>query len=136
MSVPILKRKIMQHPSFSLRPAMRVRRSQDFEKIYERGLRAGDGHLLVFAVISEQPQTRAGLSVSRKHGSAVIRNRKRRLLREAFRLSQHQLPSGLDLVLIPRQRTDSSLQDFSNSLVQLTRYLQRQLQRRGVHRPE
>lgn len=136
MSVPILKRKIMQHPSFSLRPAMRLRRSQDFEKIYESGLRAGDGHLLVFAMISEQPQTRAGLSVSRKHGSAVIRNRKRRLLREAFRLSQHQLPSGLDLVLIPRQRTDSSLQDFANSLVQLTRYLQRQLQRRGVPRSE
>lgn len=115
--------------SFRFTPAMHLRRLQDFERTYESGLKAGDAHLLVFAMRNGRPETRLGRSVSRKHGCAVRRNLKRRRLREAFRLAQHQLPAGLDLILIPRQRDDSTLTDFQRSLRTLVERLAKRLLR-------
>lgn len=108
-------------------PGQRIRNTTDFERAYNSGLRIGDAHLLIFASVNGTQQTRVGLSVSRKHGGAVQRNRKKRLLREAFRHSLGRLPVGLDLVLVPRQRPDSSLQDFCDSLPALARRLARRI---------
>ena len=105
----------------------RIGRAGDFERIYEKGRRAGDRFLLVFAARNELNLTRFGLSVSKKHGNAVARNRLKRLLREAFRLTQHELPAGLDLILIPRQNSQFTLPELRRSLVDLTRRLVRQL---------
>ncbi|MCA9037484.1 MAG: ribonuclease P protein component [Planctomycetaceae bacterium] len=137
----------------------RVKSQADFRAIYGCDVRAGDDHLLVFAALrtadthpdevsagnseslANAPRgktlpTRIGLSVSRKHGPAPIRNRKKRLLREAFRLKQYEVPAGLDLILIPRQRTDSTLDDFQNSLTRLSGKLHRRLtERRRLQEP-
>ncbi|MBI4385886.1 MAG: ribonuclease P protein component, partial [Elusimicrobia bacterium] len=61
-------------------------------------------HLIVWFLEREdrKAQTRLGLSVSRKLGGAVRRNRIRRLLKEAFRLNRHRLEHGYDLVAYPR----------------------------------
>lgn len=106
-----------------LLPASHLRRPQDFARVFDGGIRAGDGHLLIFAAKNDLGYSRFGLSVSRKHGSAVVRNKKRRRLREAFRLHQHSLPVGFDFVLIPRQRDDSTLRDFERSLKGITKRL-------------
>jgi len=110
-----------QRYKFSLE--QRLRKSGDFEQVYDRGIRAGDSHLLVFALRNGTTLTRLGVSVSRKHGCAVIRNLKRRRLKEAFRRLQHELPAGLDLVIVPRQRLDSELSDYLKSLGKLVRKL-------------
>jgi ribonuclease P protein component len=100
-----------------------------FRHVYDKGRRAGDGHLLIVGVLNGLNRTRIGLSVSRKHGPAVVRNRKKRRMREAFRTIRSQLRVGLDLVLIPRHRDDFTVNDFRESLIQLTARLNRQLTR-------
>ncbi len=62
------------------------------------------------------PYPRLGLSVSRKFGHAVMRNRWKRLLREAFRICREELPQGIDLVVIPRGGDDPELGVLLQSL--------------------
>lgn len=118
----------MRVTSYEFTADQRVKSSDDFRRCYNSGQRAGDGHLLVFASPNQLPCSRLGVSVSKKHGNAVARNRKKRLLREAFRLLQHELPTGLDFVLVPRQRADSSLSNFQKSLKRLVVKLERRLE--------
>ena len=107
--------------------SLRLRTSREFRACYD-GERADDNHLLLFAVVSRHRHSRVGVSVSKKHGNAVLRNRKKRLLREAFRLVQHGLPV-LDYVLIPRLSEQSTLQDYTSSLRKLAGWLGRRLSR-------
>ena len=104
-----------------------IRSSADFDKVYAARQRSGDDHLLIFALENNLEWSRIGLSVSRKHGGAVRRNRIKRLLREAFRLCRDELPTGFDFVLIPRQGADSDLDDYTRSLKRLTIKLSRRI---------
>jgi len=81
---------------------LRLVHKKDFERVYREGLRARGASLLVVGAPNELPHARLGLSVGKSiWKGAVERNRVRRVFREAFRLSQHELPPGLDLILIP-----------------------------------
>lgn len=102
---------------FTFTKQQKLRRPAEFRCVYDAKTKAGDEHLLVFALRNDLGTTRVGLSVSKKHGGAVQRNRVKRLLREAFRLHQHDLPQGLDLVLVPRPKSGATLADYSRSLI-------------------
>jgi ribonuclease P protein component len=112
---------------FALPKTLRLRHARDFQRVYDLGLRSGDAYLLIIAAPGMSETTRFGLSVSRKHGGAVRRQRIKRLLREAFRLSRPELPGGLDLILIPRVAASATLDDYRRSLVELTRRLARRV---------
>lgn len=117
--------------SFRFPKTLHLRREADFERVYARKCKAADGVLLLFADRNDLGLTRIGLSVSRKHGGAVIRNRLKRLLREAFRLTQHELPSGLDLIAIPLDKSKAELDGYRKSLHGLAQRLARRLTLRG-----
>src|SRR5689334_9307825 len=116
-------------PSFRFRPHEHLRRPADFRRVYERRRSVSDGTLIVYACENGLPHLRLGLSVSRKMGGAVQRNRLRRLYREAFRLTRHEMPVGLDLILIPRRPEPPSLVDLKQSLTRLVRLVARKLER-------
>ncbi len=113
----------------------RLRKEDDFDRVYSGKQRAGDEHLLLFAQQNGTQTTRVGLSVSKRHGNAVVRARIKRLLREAHRLLQHDLPQGVDLILIPRQNSGATLNDYKCSLKTLVhRVLSRQHRKKSGQR--
>ncbi len=77
----------------------RLTHEKQFEAVYAGKVRQSRGPLTIFAIANELGFLRLGLSVGRKVGTAPRRNRIKRLLREAFRLMQHDLPTGYDLVI-------------------------------------
>jgi len=81
----------------------RLSRSSEFERVYRQGRSHASRELVLYVFSSATGRApRLGLSVSRKVGGAVDRNRVKRLLREAFGAIQSELPQGHDLVVVAR----------------------------------
>ena len=116
-------------PSFRFRKHEHLRRAADFRRVYERRRSVSDSLLIVYACENDLPYLRLGLSVSRKMGGAVQRNRLRRLYREAFRLTRHEMPVGFDLILILRRPEPPSLAELKQALSRLVRQAVRRLER-------
>lgn len=118
-----------EHPRQTFGRHERLRRPADFQSVYDYRRSAADERLVVYARPNDVPHCRVGLSVSKKKfGRAVARNRMKRLLREAFRLSKAELPVGLDLILIPRTaQVEFPLADLRQSLVRLVGSLEKRL---------
>lgn len=82
---------------------MRLRTNREFDQVRTEGERLAKGTLIVnWKILPPGSSLRLGVITSRKLGSAAIRSRARRLLRETVRLHQHDIGKPVALVLIAR----------------------------------
>lgn len=91
-----------------------LKKNEDFKKVYARGKSVVTPYLVLYYMKNQVGYNRLGISVSKKVGNSVVRNRTKRRIREAFRLSPVPLKDGLDLVLIARVRMNQA--DFKTTV--------------------
>jgi ribonuclease P protein component len=107
---------------------MRLTRQADFDRVHQSNAYAADDTLVIRASRNELDRTRLGVSISRKVGNAVVRNRWKRLVREAFRLEQTSFLPSLDLVVRPRRGAEPESHAIRQSLRRLVPRLAQRLQ--------
>lgn len=109
---------------------VRLLRASDFERVLSARQSASNGWLVVYGALNGLEHPRLGLTVSRRVGNAVVRNRWKRLLREAFRLSQEELPP-LDMVCVVQGQAPPTLSQMREALIALSDRVRERSQRRG-----
>ena len=100
--------------------SFRLCRAGQFQNVFATRCSVADHAIILFAAPNDLPYCRLGLSVSKKIGNAVVRNRWKRLLREAFRTIRSELPEGFDLLVLPKRNVDvHSVRHLEQSLKKL-----------------
>jgi ribonuclease P protein component len=105
---------------------LRLLRAREFERVFAARASAGDAWIVLYGEANDLGYPRLGLTVSRRIGGAPQRNQWKRLLREAFRLTQHELPP-LDLVCVVRGATPPELRQLMEALPALATRIERRL---------
>ena len=96
--------------SFSFPKKFRLLNRSDFVNLNRGGERHRTKHFTIIRMLNGLDVTRLGVTVSKKVGNAVKRNRVKRLIREYFRINRPRLPRGQDIVLIAKK--DACYLDF------------------------
>jgi ribonuclease P protein component len=102
-------------------PTCRLSGKRAFSAVFDHHARRSDGPLTVYTRPNGLAWSRLGISISRRAGSAVQRNRLKRLLREAFRIGRPELPKGYDWVVVVRGHAPMTLGMYGEKLRKLTR---------------
>lgn len=109
-----------------LRPRQRLRTRAQFDRVFREGVRAEGRLFLLVVARNGQPHDRLGLTVSRRLGGAVTRNRVKRWLREAFRQGERRAASGVDLVVVAKvESANAGLAELARELGERLRRLER-----------
>lgn len=112
--------------------ARRVRSRAEFSGVFDRGVRVTRGPLMVVGVPGEHLHPRLGLSVPKRVGTAPTRNRIKRLLRESFRMMQHDFPRPYDLVVVVRPHKPMILAEYQRLLSGMAVKVHQAWEKRGA----
>ncbi len=93
---------------------VKVKKQAEFQRIFNKGKRAFSSSLTV--LYRPADKTSMGVSVGKRHGKSVQRNRIKRLVREAFRLNLDKIEGKYAFVLIPKVKEEYSFQAFERDL--------------------
>jgi ribonuclease P protein component len=117
--------------TYSFPKTHRIRSRADFSAVFESRVRHARGPIIGYARPNDLPHPRLGISIGRAAGTAPRRNRIKRLLREAFRLHQHDWPRGYDLVLVVRPHEPMVLAEYQKMLTAMMVKLHAAWEKRG-----
>jgi ribonuclease P protein component len=98
----------------------RILKREGFRRVYEQGLKVQSKYFTAFVAANQIDKPRIGITVTRKIGNSVERNRARRLLREAFRKNKWLAPKGVDIVInVKRSLVEAGYREVEAELVAL-----------------
>lgn len=117
----------MDETGCSLPREQRLRKRREFLDAYKRGAKVQAAHFVLYILENDLPHHRLGVTVSRKIGPAVVRNRIKRQLREVFRRNKRAISPPCDVVVNARHSaaSSSSQQIRGDLLGALSRWQQR-----------
>ncbi len=119
-----------ENQRFRFGKAYRLLTKEQYDRVFANKQSAADHCLIVYVCPNDLGYPRLGLAVSRKVGKAHLRNRWKRLLREAFRISQHQIPA-VDIICIPRYREEPNFEMLNKSLCKLINKIDRRIKKQS-----
>ena len=93
---------------------LRLKKQSDFQKLFQKGKRAFASSLTVIYRSAEK--TTMGISIGKRHGKSVQRNRIKRLIREAFRAVQPQMQGTHSIVIVPKVCDEYSFETYKKHL--------------------
>lgn len=85
-----------------------MKRNRDFQRLYSKGKSVVTPTLVVYFRRTKRPYNQLGITTGKKVGNAVCRNRIRRRVREIYRLNEHKMKKGMDIVVVARVRASKS----------------------------
>lgn len=88
---------------YTFQSELKLRRSEEFKTVMKKGRKRVFPNFVVFLSLNGFSHLRLGVTVSKSIGNAHVRNRIKRLIREYFRLHQHDYKNGVDIVVIARK---------------------------------
>ncbi|WP_346355146.1 ribonuclease P protein component [Azotosporobacter soli] len=105
---------------YKLPKSGRLHDNSQFQTVYRTGRSVANRMAVLHLVPNEQAISRIGFAAGKRLGNAVVRNRVKRLLREAYRLQQFRVKPGFDMVLVGRQALiEADLQKTVNAFLDL-----------------
>ena len=88
-----------------MKAAVTVKENYEFRRIYRKGRSAVSPYFVVYCLKNRAGASRLGVTVSKKLGHAVVRNRVRRRIRELYRLNRDKMRPGWDVIVVGRGRS-------------------------------
>ena len=82
-----------------------IKKNNEFKKVYKKGKSIVGRYIVVYVLNNHLKINRIGITVSKKLGNAVKRNRARRVMKEAYRLNQQMFKLGYDIIIVGRSRS-------------------------------
>lgn len=100
-----------------------IKKDSDFRRVYRKGKSFADRNLVIYKMKNNGGGSRIGISISKKVGKAVVRNKIRRYIKEAYRLNIDGIVlKGYDIVFIARiNSSSSSYVDIEKSIKYITK---------------
>ena len=83
----------------------RIKDNKEFQTVFQKGISTANRQFVIYVLEKDQPHFRIGLSVSKKIGNAVTRNRIKRLIRQFFLEHKDNVAGNKDYIIIARKPT-------------------------------
>lgn len=113
---------------FRFSKRLHLLKASEFERVFAAGNSAANPWLALYGAANDVGHPRLGITVSRRVGNAVERNRWKRLMRESFRLTQHRLPA-LDVVCVARSPAPPALSQLMEMIPAMFERIDRRIQK-------
>ena len=100
----------------------RLRKNMEFRRVYNGGKSYWNRNLILYVRKNDLENSRIGITITKKIGNAVVRNRIRRRMKEIIRLKLGNIKPGYDLIIIPKKNVqDISYKDLESAMIHIMR---------------